>query len=280
MPFFILANPRSGSTMFRLILNAHSKVVVPPESGFTLWYADKYTKVERFSEATLDEFILDVLKAKKFETFGLSKKRLRDVIFTGKPDNYIDLVDLVYKAYAQKMGKDVGVVGDKNNYYINHIAELLQYFPKEKFILLIRDGRDVALSYKNLSRFALDSRYRPRLTAEIEEIAFEWRKNGLEFLNLMNAPNFMLVRYEDLLCNTESRIQAVLSFLEVGYESSVLDFYLKNDEPKDFLKWKGKTTEAIDPSNMGKYKKFLSASEIEIFNEIAGDVLDAFGYDK
>ncbi|MEY8211024.1 MAG: sulfotransferase [Gammaproteobacteria bacterium] len=280
MPFFILANPRSGSTMFRLILNAHSRVVVPPESGFTLWYADKYTGFDGFSEAILDEFISDILRAKKFETLGLSKKLLREVIFTGNPESYVGLVDLVYKAYAKKMGKDVDVVGDKNNYYINHIAELLQYFPKEKFILLIRDGRDVALSYKNLNRVALGSRYRPQLTAEIEEIAFEWRTNGLEFLNLMNTPNVMLVRYEDLLSNTESRIQAVLRFLEVSYEGSVLDFYLKNDEPKDFLKWKGKTTEAIDPSNTGKYKKFLSASEIEIFNEISGDVLDAFGYDK
>ncbi len=280
MPFFILANPRSGSTMFRLILNAHSRVVVPPESGFTLWYADKYTGFDGFSETILDEFISDILRAKKFETLGLSKKLLREVIFTGNPESYVGLVDLVYKAYAKKMGKDVDVVGDKNNYYINHIAELLQYFPKEKLILLIRDGRDVALSYKNLNRVTLGSRYRPRLTAEIEKIAFEWRTNGLEFLNLMNTPNVMLVRYEDLLSNTESMIQAVLRFLEVGYESSVLDFYLKNDEPKDFLKWKGKTTEAIDPSNTGKYKKFFSASEIEIFNEIAGDVLDAFGYDK
>jgi Sulfotransferase domain. len=255
-------------------------VVVPPESGFTLWYADKYTGFDGFSEAILDEFISDILRAKKFETLGLSKKLLREVIFTGNPESYVGLVDLVYKAYAKKMGKDVDVVGDKNNYYINHIAELLQYFPKEKFILLIRDGRDVALSYKNLNRVALGSRYRPQLTAEIEEIAFEWRTNGLEFLNLMNTPNVMLVRYEDLLSNTESRIQAVLRFLEVSYEGSVLDFYLKNDEPKDFLKWKGKTTEAIDPSNTGKYKKFLSASEIEIFNEISGDVLDAFGYDK
>jgi len=39
---FILGNPRSGTSLLRLMLNANTHIVSPPESGFLHWWYKKY----------------------------------------------------------------------------------------------------------------------------------------------------------------------------------------------------------------------------------------------
>ena len=56
VPFFIIGNPRSGTTLVRLMLNNHPDVVVPPESGFSLWLAEDYSNKDfPIYEIYLDE---------------------------------------------------------------------------------------------------------------------------------------------------------------------------------------------------------------------------------
>ncbi len=42
-PIIVLGNPRSGTTMFRLMLTAHSEICIPPECGFFQWYYPDFT---------------------------------------------------------------------------------------------------------------------------------------------------------------------------------------------------------------------------------------------
>ena len=115
MPFFILGNPRSGTTMFRLMLNAHSKITVPPDSGFALWFAKKYRNISEFNESVYSDFVTDLLKAKKFETWELNYNDLLSLINKEQPKIYVELIELVYKAYAIKQNKHPFIFGDKNN---------------------------------------------------------------------------------------------------------------------------------------------------------------------
>ncbi|HWL65514.1 MAG TPA: sulfotransferase, partial [Actinomycetota bacterium] len=49
-PFFIVGSARSGTTLLRLMLNAHRSVAVPPESRFVveLWQGHNEVEVNRF----------------------------------------------------------------------------------------------------------------------------------------------------------------------------------------------------------------------------------------
>jgi len=58
----------------------------------------------------------------------------------------------------------------------------------------------------------------------------------------------------------------------------MLEYYKHNDEPKEFLQWKTKTLEKLDPNNIGKFNLVLSQEDITRFESIAGDTLKAFGY--
>ena len=94
MPFFILGNPRSGTSMFRLMLNAHSKITVPPESGFALWFVDKYSNIE-FNQEIYLQFINDLFIAKKFETWELDSEKVLQLINKEKPSSYQSIIELV-----------------------------------------------------------------------------------------------------------------------------------------------------------------------------------------
>jgi hypothetical protein len=67
--FFIIGNPRSGTTLFRLMLNKHSKMIVPPEAGFLVWlYKD--IKDENFNKG-YRKFIELLRDTSKIETWNI-----------------------------------------------------------------------------------------------------------------------------------------------------------------------------------------------------------------
>lgn len=275
-PFFIIGNPRSGTSLLRLMLNAHPRITVPPECGFALWFAEKYTHCLPFSSVTYSLYVKDVIKSKKFETWGISEEELLEYINERNPQNYVEMVDSVYRTYARKMGKTTLLTGDKNNYYIKHLSEIHKYFQDSKIIVIVRDGRDVASSYKKLNDSKIESIYSPKLSSDIKNIALEWRKNVQEIFSL-RLPH-ILVRYEDIIKDTQFELQKICSFLGTDFHEEMLSYYLQNDEPIEFLQWKRKTMESPDIRNIGKYKKELTPQEVKIFEEYAGDMLKKLEY--
>src|SRR5690554_3821288 len=280
MPFFVLANPRSGSSMFRLMLNAHSNITVPPESGFALWYADMYYGLDRYDQKVYESFADDVFRAKKFDMWGVSRDQLLKAIIKNKPKSYIGMVDSIYEAYARVKGKESTIFGDKNNYYIEHIDLIEKYFPDSKMIFLFRDGRDVVVSYKNIDQGTINSNYAPKLSKDVEVIAKEWSDNVRKFLSVIERnANTIAVKYEELIANPKSELSRVLNFLGERFEEKTLRFHEFNDEPKEFLQWKSKTLEGVDAQNVNKYKKYLNSQEVKKFNRIAERELLALEYE-
>tara|TARA_B110000027_G_C16119265_1_gene301871 strand:- start:3136 stop:4002 length:867 start_codon:yes stop_codon:yes gene_type:complete len=278
--FFILGNKRSGTSMFRLMVNTHSQITVPPESGFALWFAKKYANIHEYKENVYNEYVEDLFSAKKFETWKLNKEELLEIFMAKKPTTYNKLTKLVYEAYSNKQNKKSKIFGDKNNYYIDHVEDLAKIFPETRFVFLIRDGRDVAVSYKEINETSINSLYKPRLEQNMTKIAKEWTKNGKTLKKFVTGDRVpaMFIRYEDLLTNPENTMEKVFNFLGLDYEPSILEFYKYNDEPKEFLQWKRKTTSKLDTTNFNRYKKFLTNEEINEYEIVAKDMLEFFDY--
>ncbi len=284
--FFILGNPRSGTTLFRLMLNSHPQIIVPPECGFIQWWHAQYAGWNKNNLNTEDvsRFIHDLKHSKKIETWKLNYSLLQDNIFKHRPANYAQLCSVVYLTYAQLHHKNIKLWGDKNNYYIQHINEIYEIFPRAKYILIVRDGRDVACSYKNLTKIKTTSIYKPRLPVEIKKIATEWTNNNAQILQFFENYNqqFLRVRYEDIVLNPEIELKKVCAFLNISYHHDMLMYYKNNleneEEPQEFLAWKQKTIQKPDPGNIGKYKQELTFDEIQEFENIAFPLLSKFNY--
>ena len=284
----ILGNPRSGTSLFRLMLNTHSQIVAPPECGFVQWWFAKYKEIDFGSkdETTIDGFIYDLKTSKKIETWELNYQQLKADILREKPKNYGKLCEVIYLNFANKKNKKPTVIIDKNNYYLNHLCELKIIWPEAKFILLVRDGRDVLCSYKALKNIVTNSPYKPNLPFALEEIAKEWTMNNkiiIKFFKTLMDSEHTTLRYEDLIQNTELVLTKVCDYLELEFEPSMLNYYKFNrknkEEPIATIDWKRKTLEKPDGTNIGKYKHILKKKEVNRFNKIGHSILNQFNYE-
>lgn len=284
--FFILGNPRSGTSMLRLLLNSHSAITVAPECGFLLWLFSAYKQWDekKLTLPHIKNFVQDVCNSKKFETWGVTAEALEKTIIERAPKTYASLAQCVYLTYANKFKKKPQVLGDKNNYYIKHLKELDAVFSAQHILHIVRDGRDVAASYKKLQELSFDLKYKPELATEIQTIADEWQTNNLNIYNHYKSDsNYFMIKYEDILVNPKQALQPFLRALDLDFEQGMLAFYEHNKtnviEPRETMAWKQKTLQPLDPNNIGTYELVLQPEEVIVFNETANKALKHFGYE-
>ena len=99
---------------------------------------------------------------------------------------------------------------------VNNLKNFFSFFPGEKLLVLVRDGRDLVES-RNLS-FGVnrDESIREWATAarQIIKMKKKWEAEGR---------HFMIVKYEDLYQNTEAEMKNILGFLDL--DAGKFDFH-------------------------------------------------------
>lgn len=277
---YILGNPRSGTSLFRLMLNAHPHVVAPPECGFIQWNFSSFSSTD-FSDSLQRSLFADaVLASKKMETWGLHKEQLLDAFNQVSSPNYQNLCKAVFSAYAASRNQEETpqVAVDKNNYYINYLEEINAAMPHASYLHLVRDVRDVAVSYLEIQRKKHKGQYAPKLATTAEEIAESWCENNERTAAFLADKKHLIVRYEDLLVRPEIELARVASFLGINYNSQMTRYYEFNDEPKETLGWKQKTLQPVDPSRAGAFRRELDPEFGDKLWELAEETLVKFGY--
>lgn len=288
-PIFVIGNPRSGTTLLRLMLNSHRDILVPPECGFAVWWYDKYKHWDSSSaidNSTLSDFLNDLRSSRKIETWNLDYNKLKHFIIDEHPASYADLVSTVYIFYGISIGRKFKRWGDKNNFYLKHINLIKQLYPPVYFIHIIRDGRDVACSYTTINKNKFNSIYAPRLPKTIIEIAKEWVTNVSRIRNSFNIfdwENVLEIKYEDLVVHPHSVLKKICSFLKQPYYRSMLEYYKSpnklGNEPEAFLEWKGKIMQKASALNVGQYKRELNLKDLNIFNSVSEKILKIYNYE-
>jgi hypothetical protein len=262
-PLFIIGNPRSGTSLLRLMLTSNSKICIPPECGFIQWWHAKYenwNKSDSENSEKISEFIKDLSHSKKIETWNLKFENVSTLIAEHLPENYAQLCICVIKAYSLQNGKNTLYFGDKNNYYTEYIDLLKNIYPEAKFVSIVRDVRDVVCSYLDVNSIPQNLAYKPEFSSDEIEIAKSWHATNNNILShAQQSRNWLLVKYEDLLENPEKTLHLICDFLEISYENSMLEYNLLNKEPKEMMAWKQKTEEKPDLSRVGRFKNMLSA---------------------
>lgn len=144
-------------------------------------------------------------------------------------------------------------------------------WPKAKFINIIRDGRDVLASQLNTGDF--------RITPT--SLGTSWAKNHNRFRNLMRTRKIdgHEVFYEQLAENPSKELEALLAFLEVDFDQSVLEFH---KQPLNIYDAGHMSMNAlvnpINNSQVGRWRRDLSDSQINEFMAEASSAMVEFGY--
>jgi hypothetical protein len=270
-PFFIVGCPRSGTTLLQLLVASHPHIAIPPESHIFVRFSkifENYGDLEKDSNLKLlvkdlleDYHIRDWKLGITVEEFcsQLEEKTLRDII------------SLLMSIYAQKEGKVRW--GDKTPQHALFVNEIKSVFPEAKYIHLIRDGRDVAVSS---CRIFVGP-------PSIYGIAHEWSKYIHllnQFKKLVDSRNYLEIQYEKLVRDTQAEVGRIFNFLgeqpiPIGSEiptSSAKKYYVQADLHMHSLK------KPISDKKIGLFRKTFNKRQIAIFETIAKDALKLHDY--
>ena len=271
-PVFIVGCPRSGTHLLRNLLRSHPNLGFGGETHFVPGFYSMFGDPGSDREAgKLAELILNLqwIRARGLTLAPGSLAHLR---------SFAQITDSILGACAQVENKPRWM--DKTPQYVAHMPLLLKLFPDARFIHIIRDGRDVALSWLGMG-FGPENLY----TA-----ASQWRdfvSAGLQSAAGMPAGTCIEVRYEQLLRETGAVLREVCDFIGEPYcEEMLTPNPLKLDYfpvRKIFGRPASHRVRALDPwidaDNLFKWKSRMSSSGLVLFESVAGELLQRLGYE-
>ena len=200
-----------------------------------------------------------------------------------KPLNFAELIVCVYEYYAQVYQPGKKIWGEKTNFYLDHIPLLSEVFPNARFVHLVRDGRDVACSYRDMSTVKV--KYSPQLPSNVVFAAMHWVKNLTTIrssFNRLGWRNVLEIRYEDLVTDPINSLSSVCRFIGVDFSPQMLEFDRVNREsnlePPSFNEWKGRTWTALTKSRSNRWQKEMAIEDIVLFQMEARDMLREYDY--
>ncbi|OGP94854.1 MAG: hypothetical protein A2Z19_03080 [Deltaproteobacteria bacterium RBG_16_54_18] len=191
-----------------------------------------------------------------------------------------------YRLYASRFSKTRW--GDKTPLYCMSLVTIRRILPEARFIHIIRDGRDAALSLRKMW-------FSPGWDMATQ--AAYWRKCILAARRKgLGHPDYMEVRYEKLILNTRETLKQICKFLDLDYDDSMMRYYMRT--PQRLKEHKGRllpdgtllteeqryrqqqgTTEPLDQTRVFAWKSAIQPQEREQFEHVAGDLLKKLGYE-
>jgi hypothetical protein len=279
---FVVGMNRSGTTLLRMMLDAHPRLTIPPETHFV----PDLIKAVREPGATPEDALAAMKSAREWGDFGFSDEemlaRLR-ALPKLKPGA---AVRTFYDAYMAEQGKPRW--GEKTPTYVQKMKLIQRALPEARFVHVIRDGRDVALS-------VLDRTVR-ELTAA--DIARRWEKKITKARE--DAPaleHYMEIRYEDLILDTEPVLRKVAEFIDLPWDDAMLTYHERSAErlkemarplagdgrAKELsverrMATHAMTTKPPSADRVARWRTQMTAEQRAEFEAVAGDLLTELGY--
>lgn len=277
-PIFIVGANRSGTTLLRLILNAHSRIGIPDEIAyFNTHLAGK--PIEQWRAPGLDKAAYEAF-VERFLTRHSATLKLadhntiqREVLECG-PHDFRRPYQLAIEHWAHQHGKERwGEKTPGNLFYVDVIREM---FPDVRFIHMVRDPR-AGVASMNKTSFLADDAVINALNRR------KYTQRGLA-LQARIAPTgtWMQVRYEDLVMEPEQVVRALCAFLGESFEPDMLSYhrdaerFMSQKAAGDFNR---AATQPIVKSKMESWRAELIAQEVAAVEAICGDSMRELGYE-
>ncbi len=269
-PVFIIGAQRSGTTLLRLMLNAHSQLAIPEEGTFWMPILRDCRRSggKAIDPATLARYLAYIRKNAQFRLWDLPEAPVAgELLRTGRvtPDQ---LMSAYYAAYSRQQGK--ARWGDKSPTFFRMVPVLAGLFPGARFIHLVRDGRDNYLSWQKMGI--------QRRTVGVG--AFEWRhKVGRARADLARwAPDRTIeVRYEDLVTAPNDVLTRISRFIDLPFEAGMVEFWRRSD--RYIGRHHSETIfSPVTADRVGRWQRNLTPAQVARFEAVAGRCLRESGY--
>jgi len=282
-PFpFVVGMNRSGTTLLRMMLDAHPQLAVPPETHFI----PDLIEFEKREGPAVETFVEVITSQREWGDFGFDEEALRQRLLGLDTLDSASAIRAFFELYAELQGKPR--YGDKTPRYVSRMRAIQRVLPEARFVHVIRDGRDVALSV--LDRTVKD------LT--VAAVAGRWQEKVAKARR--DAPrlkHYLEVRYEDLILAPERTLAEICEFVELPFDEAMLDYHERAGERLEEMKRElpaeggktelsverrmathAKTREPPDPSRVARWREQMSTEDRAEFEATAGELLAELGY--
>jgi hypothetical protein len=279
-PFvFIVGCPRSGTTLLQRLLDAHPQLAVIDEMRWVDHWCTERNGVTADGFVT-GRLIPRLLDFPRFAQLGIGREELETLLDAGRPLSYPSFVSRLFDLYGRSRGKPL--VGDKTPRYIRSLPTLHEFFPRARFVHLIRDGRGTALSVVNwrkavkLAETFPSWKDRPLTTAALW---WEWQvRLGREAGAGLGPGLYREIRYEALVADTAKELELLCAFLGLPYDDAMLRFH--EGRQRADLRLSAKKAWLPPTPGLRDWRTQMAADEVERFEAAAGELLDELGYER
>jgi hypothetical protein len=214
-PFPVVVGcPRSGTSLLAVMLDSHPMLAIPPETAFIGQVASLQGASPIIRERFLEIVTTDRITVSNWTDFGLDRGALRDRLEAIEPFTVASGLRAFYALYAEGEGKPR--CGDKTPGYVFLMPQIAALLPEARFIHVIRDPGDTALSWRK-TWFSPGQDF--RLLGE------GWRKHveaGRGASELL--PGYVEVRFEDLVREPERELKRLCEYLALSWDPAMLEY--------------------------------------------------------
>ena len=271
-PVFIVGCPRSGTSyLYHLFLSA---------GGF----AEFHTQMNVFdvlepiygdlgSTSNKQRMMKDWLGSKAFRVSGLQATDIESKVMA-ECHSASDFLRIVMDEVARTQGVDCWVDSTPTN--VPHMRRIARDFPQAKFIHIIRDPRDLALSLdkKGWSRPLPWDKRNSLLAAGVywEWIVRKGRKYGEQL-----GGDYMETRYEDLVQTPAPELARIGEFLDCDLDYERIKSRSVGSIKNPLTSFKEDLNQGTF-SPVGRWKEKFPAAQLAKFEALVGRYMQELGY--
>jgi hypothetical protein len=252
------------------MLGTHPNLAIPRESHL---YDNIYPIVHRRADLTYEptrvRVVSEILRTSFIKNWKPAPT-LPETLAAITRHDFHGLVDGLLRSWASKLGK--ARWGEKTPQHTLCWRSILSGFDNAQVIHVVRDGRDVALSYR--SAF-----FGPK---HVYPLALRWQKyvaSAEEARTAMGAGAFLQVRYEDLVADPEQELRRICRFLGEEFSAAMLTFYNEDRGPRRDTRNAQNLRRPVMSGNTAKWRSEMTQRELRIFEALAGSTLKRYSYE-
>ncbi|HIE25077.1 MAG TPA: sulfotransferase [Anaerolineales bacterium] len=293
--FFIFGHARSGTTLLARLIRLHPEV-------HSNWQAHFFTR-KPLLKSLVNNAEMEEWLTRKSNRWNNGKDLSPLVLRT--------TADYIMESDAKRAGAEKHIVGDKSPNSLNDgesVRLMHAVYPDAILINIVRDGRDTLISQR-FRNFVEESKYMsaedkqiakdlradqtPFTTGErsiftekwLRENAEGWVKNLAETADegkCLFGEHYYEFRYEDLLASPFAEMKKVWKLFDIEVADSLESLIQTEMSSNPDQKWQKKRNESmanfLPKGKAGNWQNIFTARDIEIFNDLAGEMLEKWKY--
>jgi hypothetical protein len=269
-PIFVVGCPRSGTTMLSLMIHAHPRMAMPPESRFLV---KEWRKRAKFGDLSTPDQRMKLAKAcvrsgSKVRDLGLDPQETLDAILAAPP-TMGSAFGTIFKMYADRHGKPRW--GDKRPAYYQEVDVLLRLFPDAQIVHIVRDGRSNVASLKKMPWWPYDSIGSMAAWSQAEYCS---RRNQKR----LPADTFHVIRYESLVADPEPVLHELCRFLDEEFHPAMLEPSEVRDVVPEKKTWHGNLKQSVNTDQVESWRKGLDPWELGLMETVLRRKLKRWNY--